>query len=737
MHKIKGKFIAMGVFLLAFIIVCYIYAYYDEVHKLVGRKAIEMVRANDPGRVYTEIYDRYFFKDRIEEGCAQQDYGAVDDNERSFRHYYNPDAVLSAERRKKGVKFFNWYYFWVTLGAKVKPPEGGYFDGALEWARDSAKTSDLNNWQEAINAYGYTYESKEEAILRLGHVIHLLADMAEPDHVMDSPHPGSGFKIPRYGYEKFIEDYRESLQLSGRKISRFKKFDDYFNELAYLSKIECQKKSLEPPLGLVFIPEAARLFDTIKFSSNLASELGKLVITEAPLLGTIDPDTDGPLYMDLARTLLTYASEFSAGLLMDYHDIVNQPPYVKHVDVKGGGGLYQGTYQDELGNTATKTIDVVSRNQKIYSTPFGSVDSLEITVEFGPDNEEINEESIELKITGGTKVVTPKPKKTGDRTWKFMFSPALDPKVSRKELHIEIYAEDIHRHYQRAGHFPLDSNPATPAAPESKPPYSWKFYEEGWDKNHKIEVIRGSDQGEADHYLVIDRIDWEEMRGELSTLTRWELEHRRSENFKIYAGPFNSWVDLYAFLCPILADRRGAGFVFDDIMVSVAKYYLERCNILTPGTVSEWENAWDKEEEIKTIDMAKSIAEDKSLPKPKEKAKPKKPEREPLEPPININDIPSILSKMGFCIEKTENCAQGKCWWVIICESDLADRFGFTKNREDTILNLNIRGEIVYEGHCWGEYKNGKVIIWIDWLDTKYRPRLRSLPPFVRIYEKD
>ena len=48
-------------------------------------------------------------------------------------------------------------------------------------------------WGRAIAAYGHgSLKAREEAYYRLGHVVHLLADMSEVDHATNTVHPASG-----------------------------------------------------------------------------------------------------------------------------------------------------------------------------------------------------------------------------------------------------------------------------------------------------------------------------------------------------------------------------------------------------------------------------------------------------------------------------------------------------------------------------------------------------------------
>ena len=105
-----------------------------------------------------------------------------------------------------------------------------HYPSALEWARNGAGSKDLRNWEGAIEAYNYTASSRVEAYWRLGHVVHLLADMAEPDHASNVPHAASGFYYPKdfQKISKLVESIspnvaqNETLKMIMNRISRWR-----------------------------------------------------------------------------------------------------------------------------------------------------------------------------------------------------------------------------------------------------------------------------------------------------------------------------------------------------------------------------------------------------------------------------------------------------------------------------------------------------------------------------------
>ncbi len=72
---------------------------------------------------------------------------------------------------------------------------------ALDWARRGMP--DALDWKGAIEAYDYTALSRTRAYEAVGHVLHLLQDMAQPDHAGCRPHPGNYIqdKIKDFGLD--------------------------------------------------------------------------------------------------------------------------------------------------------------------------------------------------------------------------------------------------------------------------------------------------------------------------------------------------------------------------------------------------------------------------------------------------------------------------------------------------------------------------------------------------------
>lgn len=61
------------------------------------------------------------------------------------------------------------------------------YETSKSWARDLSGTKNYFAWETAI--YDYSYGDKNQGLLALGHILHLLQDKTVPDHTRDDPHP--------------------------------------------------------------------------------------------------------------------------------------------------------------------------------------------------------------------------------------------------------------------------------------------------------------------------------------------------------------------------------------------------------------------------------------------------------------------------------------------------------------------------------------------------------------------
>jgi len=573
----KKKQIWLAVFLFLFSATS-LQAWYEKTHAYAARLVMELIQKIDRAKLYEELYSRPFMIE-VGRGAWREDFDPpIEGNARAFRHFFDPDSP-----GYKGPEFFFHFHLWTTFeGEAVKEPPSLHYEDALSWAKNGAGTKDNPfHWEGAIEAYDYTTNSRQEAFYRLGHVIHLLVDMSEPDHSSNMPHPGSGKIIPDTidemfgepvinrlkkigsgntsktykptiktealksllnllylkfrgqapnqkerltGFEGLIEenvDHRlvidfflneEAVKISqkpllpraappvaAQNIQKAKDLDDYFKQLAAISKKAQRASGLPLALGCKDI------------GTLLTPVIGYEPIYILPTIDTNDPSAQAPYY-NLAWPLITKSVEYSAGLMEDFHDIVNHPPYVQAISlVQAGGGSYRARWEDILetkstGRTEESFYDVKYRGfqnkydyvkeRKLITSLNGTFMAgipIKISIRFGSDayavSERVDPTSVVVRMggeiaTGGM---------TGPATWEGRFLPKVGADMGSREFKLEIEAKDIHAHFPRTGYpdkgYLLDAEPATPAKASSRSPYDWLGYTQGPDKNHSVSVF--------------------------------------------------------------------------------------------------------------------------------------------------------------------------------------------------------------------------------------------------------
>lgn len=578
----KKKPIWLIVFLLLFLFSAVsLQAWYEKTHAYAARLVMELIQKIDQAKLYEELYSQPFMIE-VGRGAWREDFNPpIEGNARAFRHFFDPESP-----GYKGAEFYFHFHLWTTFeGEAVKEPASLHYEDALTWAKNGARTK--NNpfhWEGAIEAYDYTTNSRQEAFYRLGHVIHLLVDMSEPDHASNMPHPGSGKIIPdtidemfgtpviqrlkRLGSNNTAKTYKPTikteafksllnllyLKFHGRALSQKERLtgfeglieenvdhrlvtEFFLNEEAIKLKQKPLLTQAVPPIGAQSIERAKSLDDYFiqlakisKKSQQMSGlplalgckDIGTLLTTVIsyepiyilPTIDTNDPSAQTPYY-DLAWPLIKKSIEYSAGLMEDFHDIVNHPPYVQSINlVQAGGGSYRARWEDRLetkptGRTEELYYDVKYRGfQKEYdyvkerklitnlNGTFMTGIPIEIRIHFGSDayavEERIDPASVVVRLGGETA----SGRMTGPATWEGRFLPKVGEDMDSREFKLEIGARDLHAHFPRTGYpdkgYPLDDDPATPAKTSSRPPYDWLGYTKGLDEHHSISVFRES-----------------------------------------------------------------------------------------------------------------------------------------------------------------------------------------------------------------------------------------------------
>jgi hypothetical protein len=498
-------------------------AYYEKAHQEIARVALAVLKKDDPESLYEEIYSEKNSA-KIIEGSYQEDFGAVGGHDRAFRHYWDPDTNL-------GCPWFNYFLAMPALepGSKADPPENPlilgvretlnslsrgafrwHYPGALEWAKKGAGSGDLRNWEGAIRVYNYTPSSRIEAYWRLGHVVHLLADMAEPDHAANVPHAASGFYYPKdlqkirtiidrispnaaqnktlrivlnrlrrllqikswseertVGFEGFIEDNADKLFPTVPAVQSHKRgaFDTYFSVMASKSKSAVADRANFPlPLGISYLPEKDQ-------SRILMIDDSKKYWSFFPSIHFHD-ETESEKFLNLARTLLTTALGLEAGLMEFFHDIVDPPPYVRSVMIRQEGKLrYHGWWKDNVEKRTGRHINenkvgekkwkekwnfsheyscdvVASRELQRDSKSILPDKAASVRIDFGPDPKRFDYPPERIK-KAWIKIGDEIIKGRlidGGTAWEGQFTPRLDEGENERDLQMEIFAQDVHNH---------------------------------------------------------------------------------------------------------------------------------------------------------------------------------------------------------------------------------------------------------------------------------------------------
>jgi len=344
---------------------------------------------------------------------------------------------------------FNSAYEWAYSGSVQKNP-GDFYLGNEPW-----------NWEGAVRSYDYSMISKEAAYERLGHVIHMLQDICQPDHFRRIDHPGSSFsteeldelmknirkiriipdivwraagvKIPEpvpgaVGFEKLADLYEDARthELSGLSIRDWKnvgladgKLFNYFDSAGQGSEYfrsRFGQPALDTALGLHALPVPVNYnIRAASLNTRWIPPLSvKVKIDHVPIIPFIVwdmpsnyPNING--YIKLSGNCTKISVEFSAGLIQLFHDIVRHPPYASKINIyqknKDGQVLTGLSYEAMWEETDD------DRNRKFLKTNaepglFQACRQTYIEVTFGPSLSvgelkqatQINPESVRVKV---------------------------------------------------------------------------------------------------------------------------------------------------------------------------------------------------------------------------------------------------------------------------------------------------------------------------------------------------
>jgi len=459
--------------------------YTEPTHQMLCVRAVDLLKTSNP--LYKEVDD---YSSKIEQGAIDEDQKA-----RPFNHFYNRsngDGLLYHSYYQVLAEFYDF-----TL--PVPPGQPPMYTNALQWAKVAGQ--DNFNWLDAIAYYSYLSSSRIQSYTALGHVVHCLQDMGQPDHGRCVPHPGSsmndkfGQDETMEGYEMFYDKMKSGFSI-GDTVMELPAIEDYFFKLSELSI----NRSIG--LGLPKPGESAMGLKNADWKKFLVPAItGEWdPNVNIPWIGTIKAGNSTNKYYLYGQGIQEEVIEYSAGLLKLFYDIVNPPPYVKRVaiyqELVYEAPKYIAEWKDvkiacpqpEIGLVRERLLDI------ILNLPLYTGVNTRIEIEFGPvvgnPGEQINEESIVVRFAGavrGKSSFTQSTDGTTGAIWESVSFPM--PEVTSALLEVE--ARDLDNHLQ--GRDPLgnvlDSEPRTAAYVEPLTGYPWAYYEPGTDRNHTVIAV--------------------------------------------------------------------------------------------------------------------------------------------------------------------------------------------------------------------------------------------------------
>lgn len=387
-------------------------------HCMMTDESLQLIKDNDPDGKYQEIY--YGYPDH----WNTTDWSAVDWSIVGGPTYYTPKALPDSEPGLKdppcvvgtwsedawdaprtrdlldpsamtvktyrsfrhfggtytGLKW-GWYFKFVD---SIPKPPGGYYPSARDWGLHGAKSGDKMNFRGAIDVYNhYTYAGTKEAYRRMGHVLHLLQDIAQPDHAGLSDHAASAMTEPE-AYKRFevckwvkIEAVILAaghcniwcagpwylicypgcvgIKVAAAEIACKASIDDDEVGFEYLIRekwdfnrkdvtgnlrIETEKSTPyqpDPYYNYFSNMQKYSLYEAKSRNLSFPLGLGKIPFPPYIFVPGLDPDIKYPgeekPFLELADKVIAKATNMSAGLLQHFYEVVNHPPYVQEVVV--------------------------------------------------------------------------------------------------------------------------------------------------------------------------------------------------------------------------------------------------------------------------------------------------------------------------------------------------------------------------------------------------------------------
>lgn len=374
-------------------------------HCRMTEEAIKLIKTNDNDGKYQEIYHGYEEPYYNKKGSANGDSEPDDDDHPCVigawaedawenprpKNPLEPSSIAVQTYRANnhfggkniGLKY-EWYFKYVP--GFPPPPKSGYYPSARDWGLDGANTGDKMNFQGAIEVYNYyTPEGIKEAYRRIGHVVHLLQDIAQPDHAGLQDHAGSALTEPQ-AYSKFevrkvvaieaaiigavscglwcmgpwflfcypgciagevtlamiaveasIDDDQVGFEYLVREEWDFdKRLKEQVMDKLAIESIESTQTQPNPYFNYFSNMHNFSLDEAKKANKPIPIGLGKIPFYPYSKVPGLDPNIkpdEHEDFLSLADKLLVKGTNMSAGFLQHFFEVVNYPPYIQEVVV--------------------------------------------------------------------------------------------------------------------------------------------------------------------------------------------------------------------------------------------------------------------------------------------------------------------------------------------------------------------------------------------------------------------
>lgn len=507
-------------------------AYETGTHAQFNALGADLVKAKDPNQQYREVYLPQHVQ-QLRDGGVHEDeqYAMIVPTDcpdgRFMRHFYQPGSGLGL----------------------TAPGSGARCMDAVTWARSSASDSNSSDgdltWRGAIDRYDYTPQSKEQAFFRVGHVAHLIGDMAQPDHIHVRAHPkqayepwaetnfspGAGFvsglnpqkrnRLEPHLVEMATMTYHASTFQGGPLAQNATVPINPASEFAQMFRVEWtsgiwhidqwnlyNRTTVDPAgthlgnwdgtLGTGLTNRDDEWYETIAetggglYGAGFYTLEGGQFVNAIPAVYKGAPNTAGSTLAQIyLNALAPRAVEYIGGMYQHFTEVVNHPPYVYKIKVTQGGRC---VYEKHWENSVSDNRLTARELEDDCDTPEeerwinGEDGDVQIEIEFGNNLDDQIEKVKDVEVKIGSLTVNGS-LDGEEKKWTGSFTPPDDHSLDgEKAIEIKAKDKDVHFTGRNYAGDELDADPASPAKAGADEPYNWTGYSTGPDKNHKVKI---------------------------------------------------------------------------------------------------------------------------------------------------------------------------------------------------------------------------------------------------------